>query len=157
KAKKDMLDYISILLKKLKSDDYKKLDILKDQLMYLKDKAEEINNFTIKENIKQLNSIASLLPKIEILSFKEIKGVYEISNRYPEFTEIYNNTRGESKRPIEIIAKGRITKNKSNNEFIGVFSKTKQDDKNSVIVEIDIIRIFVKRDGEEVVGFEEIN
>ncbi len=157
KAKKDMLDYISILLKKLKSDDYKKLDILKDQLMYLKDKAEEINNFTIKENIKQLNSIASLLPKIEILSFKEIKGVYEISNRYPEFTEIYNNTRGESKRPIEIIAKCRIAKNKSNNEFIGVFSKTKQDDKNAVIVEINIVRIVVKRDGDNIIGFEEIN
>ncbi|MCK5477060.1 MAG: hypothetical protein KAI55_04015 [Candidatus Aenigmarchaeota archaeon] len=154
KAKKDMLDYISILLKKLKSDDYKKLDILKDQLMYLKDKTEEINNFTIKENIKQLNSIASLLPKIEILSFKEIKGIYEISNRYPEFSDIYNNTKGKSKRPIEIIAKSRIVKNNSSNEFSSMFSITKQDDKNSVIIEIDIVRIVINRAGEEYVAFE---
>ena len=109
KAKKDLLDYINILLVKLKPEDYKKLDILKEQLIYLKNKAEEINDFTIKENIEQLNSIVSLLPKIEILSFREIKGVYEISGRYPEFTEIYNNTKGKSKRPIEIISKGRIT------------------------------------------------
>ncbi|MCK5176452.1 MAG: hypothetical protein KAQ92_01885, partial [Candidatus Aenigmarchaeota archaeon] len=75
---------------------------------------------------------------------------------YPEFTEIYNNTKGKSKRPIEIIVKGMIVKNSPKKEFSEVFSKHKKHDDNSVIVEIDIIRIFVKRDGEDVVGFEEI-
>ncbi|MCK5476824.1 MAG: hypothetical protein KAI55_02805 [Candidatus Aenigmarchaeota archaeon] len=157
KAKKDVLNYINVLLKKLKPNDYKKLDILKEQMIYLKDKTEQINDFTIKENIVQLNSIISLLPKIEILSFREIKGIYEISNRHPEFTEIYNNMKGKNKRPIEIIAKGRIAKKNSGNEFTCMFSKTKHDDKNTVVIEIDIIRIVVKRDGENVAGFEKIN
>ena len=156
KAKKDLLDYINILLKKIKPDDYKKLHILKEQLMYLKDKAEEINDFGEKENIEQLNSIASLLPKIEIISFREIKGIYEISSRHPELNDIYNNINGKSKRPIEIIVRGKISKNNQGNEFNSVFSKTKHDDKNSVIVEIGWIRIIISRDREGVVGFEEI-
>jgi len=66
KAKKDMLDCIDILLKKLKPEDYKELDILRNQLIYLKNKTEQINDFSIKENIEQLNSIASLLPKSKL-------------------------------------------------------------------------------------------
>jgi len=94
------------------------------------------------------------------MSFKEISGVYEISDRHPEFNDIYNNTKGTYKRPTEIIAKCRAYKREKAKidypmEFQACFQKQNMMI-NSAIIEIDVVRIVVNRDGENVTGFEKI-
>ncbi|MCK5476997.1 MAG: hypothetical protein KAI55_03680 [Candidatus Aenigmarchaeota archaeon] len=157
-VKKDMRDYINIMLKKLKEKDYSKLGIYRNKLVYLRENIEQLNDFTKKENIEQLYKIASELPDLEINSFIEHKGIYDISNRHPEFEKIYENIDCTYKRPIEIIAKCRI-KNKtmmnkkySISNIFGLIEGKKQrseEDRNFADIQIDVLRIIANKKGND--------